>query len=129
MYQSRLKEELNFERCADFGAHDGDGKAVTILNRLVTWANLSGPWFWTAVQPNKSPNRTGWEFGKCKNVEILECIYVMNRQTEEDPTKVNDSCKFLDDKTEMAGIVRKGRKLRKGRKREKREKRKKKGCE
>ena len=24
--ESRLKEELNFEQCADFGADDGDGK-------------------------------------------------------------------------------------------------------
>ena len=35
---SRLKEGLNFERCADRGVDDGIDKMVTILNRLVTLA-------------------------------------------------------------------------------------------
>ena len=33
--ESRLKESLNFQRCADLGIDDGD-RMVTILNRLVT---------------------------------------------------------------------------------------------
>ena len=39
--ESRLKERLNFERCADLGVDDGD-RMVTILNRLVTWSNQIG---------------------------------------------------------------------------------------
>ena len=35
--ESRLKEGLNFERCADLGADDGVDKTVTILSQLVTW--------------------------------------------------------------------------------------------
>ena len=34
--ESRLKEKLNFERCADLGVDDVVDKMVTILNRLVT---------------------------------------------------------------------------------------------
>ena len=34
--ESRLREELNFERCADFGADEGGGKTVTTLKRVVT---------------------------------------------------------------------------------------------
>ena len=37
--ESRLKEKLDFERRADFGVGDGDGKTVTIMNRLVIWSN------------------------------------------------------------------------------------------
>ena len=40
---------MNFKRCADFGADDGE--TVTILKRLVAWAYLFGPRFWTAGQP------------------------------------------------------------------------------
>ena len=94
---------MNFKRCADFGADDGE--TVTILKRLVAWAYLFGPRFWKAVQPkNICVNRTSWEFGKCTNVEIQKCINVsvMNSGTEEDLMKVKE---FTDDKTEMAGVV------------------------
>ena len=37
--ESRLKEGLNFERCADLGVDDGVDKMVTILNRLATWSS------------------------------------------------------------------------------------------
>ena len=37
--ESRLKEVLNFERCADLRVDDGVDKMVTILSRLVTWSN------------------------------------------------------------------------------------------
>ena len=40
--ESRLKERLNFERCADLGVDDGVDKMVTILCRLVTWSNQTG---------------------------------------------------------------------------------------
>ena len=76
------KEELNFERCADVGADDGDGKVVTIRNLSATWAYLSGDRFWTAAQSINLPNRTIWEFEKYKDVDILEYMHVMIRQTE-----------------------------------------------
>ena len=37
--ESRLKEGLNFERCADLEVDDGVDKTVTILSQLVTWSN------------------------------------------------------------------------------------------
>ena len=40
--ESRLKERLNFERCADLGVDDGVDQMVTILNRLVTWSKQMG---------------------------------------------------------------------------------------
>ena len=40
--ESRLKEGLNVERCADLGVDDGVDKTVTILSQLVTWSNQTG---------------------------------------------------------------------------------------
>ena len=40
--ESRLKEGLNFERCAALTVDDGVDKMVTILNRLVIWSNQNG---------------------------------------------------------------------------------------
>ena len=37
--ESRIKERLNFERCADLDVDDGNNKMVTILNRSATWGN------------------------------------------------------------------------------------------
>ena len=82
----RLKEEMNFNQCTDLGADVSDGTTVTIMNRLVTRAYLARPQFWTATQPKISPHRTIWELGRYMNIEILECIYVMIRQTGEDPS-------------------------------------------
>ena len=48
--ESRIKEGLNFERCAHLGV-DGADETVTILNRLVTWVCLSGSRNQAAVQP------------------------------------------------------------------------------
>ena len=105
--ESRLKEELGTEWCADFDADDGDGKTVTIPTLLVARAYLSRPRFGTAVQPRSSPNRTSWEFGRYMKVEIPKCNYVsmMNGGTEEDLMKVKESYRFMDDETEMAGVV------------------------
>ena len=48
------------------------------------------------------------EFKRYANVEILEFTYTVICQTEEDVMKVKNSYRltmFLDDKTEMAGVV------------------------
>ena len=55
--------------------------------------------------------RTNCEFEKYAKVEILEFIYTVICQTEEDLMKVKNSYRltmFLDDKTEMVGVVTKG---------------------
>ena len=40
--ESRLKEGLNLERCANQRVDDGVDKTVTILSQLVTWSNQTG---------------------------------------------------------------------------------------
>ena len=40
--ESRLKEVLNFERCADLVVDGGVDKTVTILSRLATWSDQTG---------------------------------------------------------------------------------------
>ena len=51
--ESRLKEGLNFERCAHLGVDDGADKTVTNLNRLVTCVCLSGSRNQAAVRAAK----------------------------------------------------------------------------
>ena len=55
--------------------------------------------------PRNSIGRTSWEFERYANVEILEFVNAVICQTEEDLMKVHDSYRFLDDKTEMTGVV------------------------
>ena len=40
--EPRLKERLDFDRCADLGVDDGVDTTVTILSRLATWNDLTG---------------------------------------------------------------------------------------
>ena len=110
--ESRLKEGLNFERCADLGVDDGVDKTVTILSQLVTWSNQTGillarmsmDGFDICVvlccgcevrtgTSRHSIARTNQEFERYANVEILELIhvYIANCQTEEGPMRVMNS--------------------------------------
>ena len=119
--ESRLKEGLNFERCAGLGVDDGVDKMVTILNRLVTWSNQMGikatprhPEVLLArmsmdgfnmcivlccrceMQTDTSRNlivRTSWEFERYANVEILELfhVYIVICQTEEGLMRIMNS--------------------------------------
>ena len=110
--ESRLKEGLNFERCADLRVDDGVDKMVTILSRLVTWSNQTGILL-ARMSMNgfdicvvlccgcevrtgtlrNSIARTNQEFERHANVEILEFIhvYIANCQTEEGPMRVMNS--------------------------------------
>ena len=110
--ESRFKEGLNFERCADLGIDDGVDKTVTILSQLVTWSNETGILLarmsmdgfdicvvlccGCEVRTGTSRNsiaRTNQEFERYANVEILEFIhvYIANCQTGEDLTRVMNS--------------------------------------
>ena len=110
--ESRLKEGLDFERCADPGVDDGVDKTGTILSRLATWndqtgilpARMSMDGFDIYVvlccgcevgtsTPRNSLARTNQEFERYANVEILEFIHVCiaKWQTEEGPMKVMNS--------------------------------------
>ena len=101
--ESRLKEGLNFERCADLWVDDGVDKTVTILSQLGTWSNQTGILLARTsmdgfdicvvlccgceVRTGTSRNsvvRTNQEFERFANVEILEFIhvYIMICQTE-----------------------------------------------
>ena len=87
-----------------------DDKMVTIMNRTVTSVYLFGSCNWVAVQPRNLIARMNWEFERYANVENLEFIHVniVICQTEEDLMKVKSSNRltmFLDDKTEMVGVV------------------------
>ena len=122
--ESRLKEKLNFERCADLGVDDGVDKMVTILNRLVIWSNqmgieanprhrqvllarMSADGFdictvlccGIEMQTDTSRNligRTSWELEGYAYVEIRELIdvYIVICQTEEGLVWIMNSCKL-----------------------------------
>ena len=117
---SRLKEGLNFERCANLGVDDGADETVTILNRLVTWSNQTGillarmsmEGFDICVVPccdcevrtgttRNSIARTNQEFERYANVEILEFIhvYIANCQAEEGPMRIINSYRLTISKT------------------------------
>ena len=113
--ESRLKEGLDFERCADLGVDDGVDKTVTILSQLVTWndqtgillARMSIDGFDICVvlccgcnvrisTPRNSIARTNQEFERYANVEILEFIhvYITCCQTEEGPMRIMNAHKL-----------------------------------
>ena len=92
--ESRLKEGLDFERCADLRVDDGVDKTVTILSRLATWndqtgilpARMSMDGFDICVvlrcgcevrtgTSRHSIARPNQEFERYANVEILEFIH------------------------------------------------------
>ena len=96
--ESRLEEGSTFAQRVDFGVVDGNDLMETIMNRMASSVCLSGSNGQTVSQ-----NR---EFERYANVEILEFVYTVIRQTEEDLKKLEKSSKltmFLDDKTEMVG--------------------------
>ena len=80
---------------------------VTISNRTVTWVYLSGSCNQITVQPRRLLSERIRGFERFANVEILEFFHIVICQTEEGPMKVKKSygSMFLDDKTEMAGVV------------------------
>ena len=115
--ESRLKERLNLERCADLGVDDGD-RMVTILNRLVTWSNQIG----IEAVPRHRDILLADEYGRIRhlhcpmrwvrdadrhvkefdcanelaakdtwNIEILEFIYIVNCQAEEGLVRAHGS--------------------------------------
>ena len=88
---SRLKEGLNFARRANVGVDDGDDLMVTIVTRTAIWVYLSGLKSQIASQPRQLTARTNREFERYAHVEILEFVYTVICQTEEDLMKVEKS--------------------------------------
>ena len=107
MYRIEAQGRIKFEWCAALNADDGDGKIVTILKRSVTHGRICLDPFSDSHSANKFAQPNEPEFGKYTDVEILKgiCVHIVNCGMEKDMMNVMDSYKFLDDKTEIAGVV------------------------